>query len=85
MQSETETGIYTYDRDGKVIMEAISEAYSNADHWSTKRQLLSIVAADFPFQMIKEYVPDLTLWKFNESRRQAKLNGLTNAVFEIYR
>ena len=65
-----------YDRDGKLIMDAISEAYFNTNHWSTKRQILSIVAADVPLRMLRDFIPDLTSWKYNEARRQAKLNGM---------
>jgi hypothetical protein len=62
-------------------MEALADAYSNSQHWSTKRQILSIIAADMPFHLIQQYIPDFTLWKFNEARRQAKVNGTIKILF----
>ena len=67
------------DRDFRIVMEALGAAYSDTNHWSTRRQLLSIVAADFSMSSLAQFIPDLTLWKFNEARRQAKLNG-TNVI-----
>lgn len=66
INDERENGMHIYDRDNEMIMEVISDAYSNAHHWPTRRQFLSIVAANVLFQMMREYVLDLTLWKFNE-------------------
>jgi len=67
--------------DYEIIMTALADAYSNAQHWSTKRQLLSIVAADVPLRTTKQYIPDITLWKFSEARRQAKINGSIISCF----
>ena len=67
--------------DYQVIMEALAEAYSNSHHWSTRRQLLSIVAGDCRFHSIQQFIPDLTLGKFNEARRQAKINGRIEFFF----
>ncbi|CAF3164861.1 unnamed protein product, partial [Rotaria sp. Silwood2] len=78
---ENEDKKNNYDRDHQIIMEALADAYSNSQHWSTKRQLLSIIAADLSFHSIAQYIPDITLWKFNEARRQAKLNGTVKMTF----
>ena len=40
-------------------MEAIKECYANADHWSTRRQILSVVADKMSFKEIKTWIPDL--------------------------
>jgi len=35
------------------LMEAIKECYANTDHWSTRRQILSVVADKISFKEIK--------------------------------
>jgi len=75
IESEHKIEKQAYDRDFEKVMQAIADSYTNSYHWSTKRQLLSIVAADVPFRIIEKYILDLTRWKFYEARRQAKLNG----------
>ena len=42
---------------------------------STKRQLLSIVAADLPMQLLKSEFPGLTNWKIKTARSQAFFQG----------
>ncbi|CAF1548652.1 unnamed protein product [Adineta ricciae] len=66
-----------------LIMEAIANAYANAEHWSTKRQLLSIIAGDLPFNAIKEYVPNLTIGRYYDARRQSKGNGELKIALKI--
>ena len=38
------------------LMEAIKECYANADHWSTRRQILSVVADKISFKEIKTWI-----------------------------
>lgn len=75
IEKEHKNEKYSYNQDAEKIMEAIADSYSNANHWSTRRQLLSIVADDVPFRIIKKYIADLTRGKYYEARRQAKNNG----------
>lgn len=56
-------------------MHALVDAYSNATHWSTKRQILSIVAADLPLSLLKTHFLDLTEWKLRAARLQAYFQG----------
>ncbi len=58
-------------RDYDVIIRSPTDAYSRAEHWSTKRQLLSIVAADLPTRLLKTEFPGLTDWKIKAARAQA--------------
>ncbi|CAM4958230.1 unnamed protein product [Rotaria socialis] len=50
----------SYNIDGKfgIVMGCISDAYGNANHWSTRRQLLSIVAQEVPLYIIQQFIPD---------------------------
>lgn len=56
-------------------MEALKDAYSTVEHPSTKRQLLSIVAADLPTGLLKAEFPGLTDWKIKAARAQAFFQG----------
>ncbi len=53
----------------------MKDAYSQAEHWSTKRQLLSIIAADLPTCLLKAEFPELTEWKIKAARAQAVFHG----------
>jgi hypothetical protein len=65
-------------------MESLKDAYSRAEHWSTKRQLLSIVAADLPPRLLKAEFPGLTDWKIKAARAQAFFQGnLQNICIDI--
>lgn len=63
-------------------MQALVDAYENAEHWSTKRQILAIVVADFPVKIVKQYFPNLSMWKINSARAHAHFNG-KETLFEI--
>jgi len=56
-------------------MKSLSNAYSNADHFATKRQILAIVAPDFPISTIKEYFPGATDYLIKQARSHAYQNG----------
>ena len=56
-------------------MGSLKDAYSRAEHWSTQRQLLSIVAADLPKRVMKVEFPGLSDWKIRAARAQAFFHG----------
>ena len=62
-------------REYEVVIRSLVDAYSRAEHWSTKRQLLSIVAADLPARLLKTEFPELTDWKIKAARSQAFFQG----------
>lgn len=66
---------FSFFRDYDVVMKALKDAYARAEHWSTKRQLLSIVAADLPTHLLKAEFPELTDWKIKAARAQAYFHG----------
>ena len=57
------------------LMEAIKECYANADHWSTRRQILSVVADKISFKEIKTWIPDLSRYRYNIARHHRLLHG----------
>ena len=56
-------------------MQSFVHAYENAEHWSTRRQILSILFADFPTKVIRKYFPTLSKWKVDTARAQAHFHG----------
>ena len=56
-------------------MVAINNAIENAEHYSTKRQLLAIVAADYPSTVLHAYFPTVTDFQIKAARKHAYLYG----------
>ena len=56
-------------------MQALADAYRNAEHWSTGRQILAITVADFPIKVIRQYFPAISKWKLSSTRSHARLYG----------
>ena len=61
----------------------MKDAYAKAEHWSTKRQLLSIIAADMPTRLLKLEFPGLTDWKIKSARAQAFFNGIAEKLRNV--
>jgi len=57
------------------LMETPVECFNNASHWSTRRQILSIMADKLPFQALKNWIPGLTRYRFSVARHHALLHG----------
>ena len=64
------------------MIGSLKDAYARAELWSTKRQLLSIVAADLPTRLLKTEFPGLTDWKIKAARSQAYFQGKTKRLSE---
>jgi len=56
-------------------MNSLKDAYYRAEHWSTQRQLLSIVAGDLPKHLLKAEFPELTDGKIKAARSLAYFQG----------
>ncbi|CAF1459393.1 unnamed protein product [Rotaria sordida] len=63
------------DKNLRLILTSIAEAYNNASHWTIRRQILSIMAKDVTFSTIRIFIPDLTSHRFNMARRHADFEG----------
>ena len=53
------------------VMEGVSEAYKNAGSWTTRREILSIVAPQIGFKLIQSFLPGLTPHRFTAARKHA--------------
>lgn len=56
-------------------MRSVSDAWDRADHWSTRRQILAIVAGDLNSVVIKEHFPGVSDWQIRMARRHAYSMG----------
>lgn len=66
------------------LMDALSECYNSASHWSTRRQILSIIADKVTFKQLKKWLPEVTRYRFNIARHHRLLHG-RGAVVNIDR
>ncbi|CAH3024552.1 unnamed protein product [Porites evermanni] len=57
------------------LLKALAECYNNAQHWSTRRQVLSIMADQVTFKQLKHFVPSLTRYRYNIARHHLLLQG----------
>jgi hypothetical protein len=53
------------------VMEGVSEAYKNAESWTTRREILSIIAPQIGFKLIQSFLPGLTFGRFKAARKHA--------------
>ena len=58
-----------------VLMNALTECYSNASTWDTRRQIRSIIADKVTFQTLKKWIPDITLYRFSTARKHTLPHG----------
>ena len=64
----------------KSLMEALVECFNNASHWSTRRQILSIMSDKVSFSALKKWIPGLTRYRFNVARHHTLLHGRGSPV-----
>ena len=50
-------------------LEALAETYNNASSWSTRRQILSVMADITTLDRIQAYLPSVTEFKFTMARK----------------
>ena len=74
----------TAEDDGSVdkttLMESLVNCYNNASHWSTRRQILSIMADKVSFPILNGWIPGLTRYRFNVVRHHTLLHGRGSPV-----
>ncbi len=63
------------DLDDNELLEAFGNAYGNAKTWTSKRQILSIIANKFPYSDVKGVIPQITKFKYYVARLHASLYG----------
>jgi hypothetical protein len=57
------------------LLDALSECYNNTCHWSTRRQILSIMIDKVTFEELRNWIPDLTRYRFNIAKHHLLLHG----------
>ena len=57
------------------LMGILVECYENAGHWSTRRQLLSIMADKVSFKVVKAWIPNLSRYRYSIARQHILLHG----------
>ncbi|CAF4997595.1 unnamed protein product, partial [Rotaria sp. Silwood1] len=62
------------------IMSGISEAYTNAESWQSRREILSIVAPKISLNLMQLFMPGLTGYRFTAARLHATKYGLGSKV-----
>ncbi|CAH3044246.1 unnamed protein product, partial [Pocillopora meandrina] len=49
--------------------------YLNAQHWSTRRQILSLMADKLSLKEMREFIPTVTSYRYNIARRHRLIHG----------
>lgn len=62
------------------LLQAFAESYLNAQHWSTRRQILSILADKLSFKEVQEFIPTLTSYRFDIARHHTLLHGRAEPI-----
>ena len=65
----------TEDEVDLTLVDALAEFYKNASHWSTRRQILSIIAEKVNYRTLQSWILGLTRYRFNVARQHAHMYG----------
>lgn len=57
------------------LLTAFAESYLNAQHWSTRRQILSLMADKLSLKELREFIPTVTSYRYNIARRHRLVHG----------
>lgn len=57
------------------LLEALVECYENSNHWSSHREVLSIIADKVSFATLQRWIPDLSQYCYNIARNHLLLHG----------
>lgn len=49
----------------KANLNALAEAYRNAESWDTRRQVLSMLSDVANYSIVSEYIPEITRYRYN--------------------
>ena len=52
-------------------MEGLAEAYGNADDWTTRREVFSIVASNIIYKLLPSFIFGVTKYRFTAARKHA--------------
>ena len=57
------------------LLNAFAESYLKAQHWSTRWQILSLVADKLSLREMREFIPTVNSYRYNIARRHRPING----------
>ena len=57
------------------LLEALVECHNNASNWSTRREMLSIMADKVSFKVLQSWIPDLSRYQYNIAHHHLLLHG----------
>ena len=57
------------------LLSALAESYLNAQQWSTRRQILSLMADKLSLKEMREFILTVTSYRYNIARRHRLLHG----------
>ena len=57
------------------LLSVFAESYLNAQHWSTRGQILSLMADKLSLKEMREFIPTVTSYRYNIARRHGLLHG----------
>ncbi|CAG2249202.1 unnamed protein product [Mytilus edulis] len=66
----------------KMQKRTFSKAYSSMSSWGTQRQILSLLVQDYSYNQLKDYIPDLSRYKFSAARKHAEVVGVGKPVLQ---
>ena len=63
------------------LLKALCECCKNANNWSKRRQVLSILVGKIGFNDLKKWIPDLTWYRVNIARHHWPLYGTPGYIY----
>ena len=57
------------------LLIAFAESYLKAQHWSTRRQILSLMADKLSLREMREFIPTVNSYRYNIARRHRLIHG----------
>ena len=57
------------------LLNAFAESYLKAQHWSTRRQILSLMADKLSLREMREFIPTVNSYRYNIARRHRLIHG----------
>ena len=57
------------------LLNAFVESYLKAQHWSTRRQILSLMADKLSLREMREFIPTVNSYRYNIARRHRPIHG----------
>ncbi|XP_071947533.1 uncharacterized protein [Antedon mediterranea] len=68
------------ERTDSSLLDALSECYLHTNHWSTRRQILSIMVDKVTFKELQKWIPNLTRYRFNVAKHHLLLHGRGSVI-----